>query len=122
MLRRLRRSGRLLNWDAAQCHVASGSGTLLVELTPKGPGRVWWTNSQLPPDCPLPTFKAVDWVAALLGLREPSTAQFCREELPKFAHEPSLVRISRRNRVLLLSKMPGDSVRFVPMLSLQHAN
>ena len=118
MLRRFRRSGRLLNWDVAQNQFAFGSGTFLVELTPKGPGWVWWTQAHFPPDCPLPIFRADDWVAALLKSREPSTTQWCEEELPRFAHEPSLVRISRRDRELLLGKMPQESVRCVPMYSL----
>src|SRR5262245_11542189 len=58
--RRLRKRGQIGRWSEVEPLVTSGSGTLIVELTPKGPGCSWLLDvprDEIDPEHVVPTWR-----------------------------------------------------------------
>lgn len=61
--RKLREQGRVVTWPEVEEQVCKGEGTLVVEITPKGPGYSWLIDRrrvELDPDCVVPSWRDIE--------------------------------------------------------------
>jgi hypothetical protein len=94
--RRLRRSGRLIDLDAAVHAAGEGSALLLVEVWPLG--ATWMINradlAEQP--CPLPDLPAAVDVGTLEQLMSAPVEAWCENVLRAIAPKATMVRAGRR--------------------------
>jgi hypothetical protein len=107
---RLRRLGRILDWETVQKRLSEGNGSLLVECGYKGYAYAWWVGRELPADCPLPPVRESEWIEGYRKLQSPQVRQWCEAALPSLATDAYLVGFARGWKAEIADRTESSAV------------